>query len=296
VDGAISFMGVADRHRRQELVTKQRNEERLLTKPQDRQGGAVMDMELKKKFERLWEKYFDGAELPVCFYYSAERPVGTYMPKPPTGQRCIIGDLAKARAGKDLALNADVVGCGGGKRYLGFASELRPEFAYFLSYGIPGKMEGERYKKSPELVRKAMGMMPSFTAPGVFIVFKRWDRLTELDNPEAVIFFARPDVLSGIFTLANFDEVEANGVFSPFGAGCATIVHYPLLEKESERPRAVMGMLDVSARPCVAADVMTIAVPMKKFVGIVDNMEESFLVTNSWQKVKRRIVAGAKKG
>lgn len=251
-----------------------------------------MDMEMKKKFEGLWKRYFNGAELPICFYYTNEKPLGTKMPKRPTGQRCLIGDLSKARAGEDLALTVDVVGCGGGKRYLGFAQKLRPEFEYFLSYGIPGKMEGERYKKSPELVREVMKALPSFSAPGRLIIFKRWDRLKESDVPEVVIFFARPDVLSGVFTLANYDEVEANGVFSPFGAGCATIVQYPFLEKDSLRPRAVLGMLDVSARPCVPADVMTIAIPMKRFAQMVDNMEESFLVTGSWQKVKRRIVAG----
>ena len=65
----------------------------------------------------------------------------------------------------------------------GLPGELRPEFEYFLSYGIPGKMEGERYKKSPELVREALKMLPSFAAPGRFIVFKRWDRLHRIGLP-----------------------------------------------------------------------------------------------------------------
>jgi hypothetical protein len=254
-----------------------------------------MDMELKAKFERLWQKHFDGAEMPISFFYADERPAGTVMPKPPAGQRCVIGDLSKARSGKDVALDAGTIGCGGGLRYMGFSQELRPEFEYFLSYGIPGKMEGERYKKSPELVREALQALPRFQAPGRFIVFKRWDKLKESDYPEVVIFFARPDVLSGVFTLANYDEAELNGVFSPFGAGCATIVQYPFQEKDGERPRAVIGMLDVSARPCVQADVMTIAVPMTRFVRMVGNMDESFLITGSWNKVKRRIATGAKK-
>jgi hypothetical protein len=147
----------------------------------------------------------------------------------------------------------------------------------------------ERYKKSPELVREIMKKQPSFSAPGQYIVFKRWDRLEENDFPEGIIFFCSPDVLSGIFTLANFDEAEPNGVFSPFGAGCASIVLYPYMENSSSRPRAVLGMLDVSARPCVSADVLTLAVPMKKFVRMVAHMEESFLITPSWRKVKRRI-------
>jgi uncharacterized protein (DUF169 family) len=248
-----------------------------------------MDMELKTRFEHQWARYFGNAELPVSFFYAKDQPTGTQMPKPPTGQRCVIGDLSKARAGKNLAFVAEVIGCAGGKKYLGFAEGLRPEFEYFLSYGIPGKLEGERYKKSPELVREVMKRQPSFVAPERFIVFKRWDRLEKDDRPEVVIFFARPDVLSGVFTLANFDRAEPEGVIAPFGAGCSTIVQYPYMEKDKEIPRAVLGMLDVSARPCVPSDVITLAVPMSKFTGMIGNMEESFLITGSWGKVKRRI-------
>lgn len=253
-----------------------------------------MDMGIKEKFERLWKKYFDGSDLPISFFYAKEQPPGTEMPKPATDHRCLIADLAKARRGKNVALNAEVIGCAGGKRYLGFATQLRPEFEYFLSYGIPGKLEGERYKKSPELVRETMKRQPPFTAPGSLIVFKRWDRLAESDYPDVVIFFAKPDVLSGVFTLAGFDEADLNAVFSPFGSGCASIVQYPYLEKDAEKPRAVIGMLDVSARPCVPPEVITMAVPMKKFVRMVENMDESFLVTDSWKKVRRRIAAAHK--
>ncbi len=254
-----------------------------------------MDMGVKEKFEGLWKKYFNGADLPIVFFYADEAPKGSEMPKPAKDHRCVIGDLGKARRGKNVALKPEVIGCVGGKRYLGFATELMPEFEYFLSYGIPGKLEGERYKKSPELVRETMKKLPAFKAPGPFIVFKRWDNLVESDNPEAVIFFAQPDVLSGLFTLAGFDEPGNDAVFSPFGAGCATIVQYPLFEKDSKRPRAVIGMLDVSARPCVTPDVVTFTAPMKKFLRMVDNMEESFLVTDSWKKVRRRIAAESKK-
>ena len=253
-----------------------------------------MDMSIKDKFERLWKKYFNDSDLPISFFYTNEKPPGAEMPKPAANHRCMVGDLAKARRGKNVAFNADVIGCAGGKRYLGFSSKLRPEFEYFLSYGIPGKVEGERYKKSPDLVREVMKRQPVFTAPGALIVFKRWDRLVESDYPDVVIFFARPDVFSGLFTLVGFDEADPNAVFSPFGAGCSTIVQYPYLEKDAEKPRAVIGMLDVSARPCVPPDTVTLAVPFKKFVRMVENMEESFLTTDSWKKVRRRIAATSK--
>jgi len=35
--------------------------------------------------------------------------------------------------------------------------------------------------------------------------------------------------------------------------------------------------------------MLTLAVPMKNFVKMIDNMEESFLITEAWQKVQKRI-------
>jgi hypothetical protein len=48
-------------------------------------------------------------------------------------------------------------------------------------------------------------------------------------------------------------------------------------------------MFDVSARPYVNKEELTFAVPMAKFRRMVGSMEESFLVTPSWAKVKKRI-------
>jgi len=104
-----------------------------------------------------------------------------------------------------------------------------------------------------------------------------------------VIFFATSDVLSGLFTLANFDEPQPNVVIAPFGAGCATIVDYPYKELKSSEPRAVLGMFDVSAHPYVPSTVLTFAVPWPKYVRMVDNMKESFLITESWNKVRMRM-------
>lgn len=247
-----------------------------------------MDMQLKEKFIKQWKKYFNEAGLPISFYYTNEVR-GAEPVKPASGHSCIMGDMAKVVRGTSLYFEAESIGCFGGKRYLGFSDDIMPNFEYFLSCGIEGQLEGERYKKTPEMVKEMMEKLPTPKAPAKFIVFKRWDMLEESDAPEVVIFFAPADVLSGLFTLANFDEVEANAVFAPFAAGCGSIVQYPYLEKDSDRPRAVLGMFDVSARPFVRDNILTFAVPMNKFVRMVENMEESFLITSSWSKVNRRI-------
>ncbi len=246
-----------------------------------------MDANLRKRFTERWHHYFPGAELPIAFYYTGD-PVGIQRARP-QGRSCLICDLAQVRQGVSLAFDREAVPCGGGKRYLGFVSELRPGFEYFLSCGIPGEMEGERYKKSPELVKELLTRMPRFDAPAPYIVFKPWDRMDEADEPAVVVFFARPDVLSGLFTLAGYDEYEPQAVITPFASGCASIVYYPYQELGSPQARAVLGMFDVSARPCVPADVLTLSIPWLRFVRMVENMDESFLITTSWRKVQARI-------
>ena len=247
-----------------------------------------MDKELKEKFNALWRKYFNDAELPITFYYTDEEGHAGLV-KPGSSSRCVIGALSGVRNGKSLCFNIESIGCFGGKRYLGFAEKIRPDFEYFLSCGIPGELEGERYKKSPEIVKELVKKQPVFKAPARFIVFKRCDMLDETDNPEVIIFFVRPDVLSGLFTLAGFDMPETNGIISPFSSGCSTIVQYPFLEKNSGHPRGIIGMFDISARPFVPEDTLTFAVPMDKFNTMIENMEDSFLITESWRKVQKRI-------
>jgi len=247
-----------------------------------------MDMTIRDTFGLLWRKYFNNAELPISFYYTNEEGHAEKVRRG-SGLICLIRALSEVRKGRALCFDAESIGCPGGRRYAGFADKLMPNFEYFLSCGIPGRLKGERYKKSPDLVKEVMKLAPAFKAPSRFIVFKRWDSLEPSDDPAVVIFFAQPDVLAGLFTLANFDEAEPNGVFAPFGAGCSSIIQYPYLEGKAARPRGVIGMFDVSARPHVPPDMLTFSVPMIKFRRMIENAEESFLITDSWHRVQERI-------
>ncbi len=247
-----------------------------------------MDANMKERFLAQWERYFPGAELPIACRYSHEEMPETAATLD-SGSHCVICELAPVRDGETRVFDKETLRCSGARRYLGFETELRPDFVHFLSCGIPGEVEGERYKRSPRLVERYLESQPTFQAPGQTIVFERWDALAEGGWPDIVIFFATPDVLSGLFTLANFDEVDPQGVIAPFGSGCSSIVYHPYQELQSTHPRAVLGMFDVSARPCVEPEVLTFAVAWPKFVAMVDQMEESFLITDSWQKVRSRL-------
>lgn len=246
-----------------------------------------MDKNFQERFVSLWSKYFNNAELPFTFYYTDE--TGHATPGTKETPRCVIAILADVRQGNSISCDEQTIKCPGGRRYLGFAENITQDFEYFLSYGIEGRIRGERYVKSPALVKKMQEEMPYFKAPAKYIVFKRWDKLELSDNPEVVSFIATPDVLSGLFTLARFDNINRDAVATPFGAGCSSIVQYPYLEKDTENPRAIIGLFDPSARPYVPKDTHSFAVPFHKLVRMVDNMEESFLITETWKRIQNRI-------
>ena len=129
-----------------------------------------MKTERRDRFIALWQEYFPNAELPLAFYYTDEGPG-----KKAGGGRgtpCVIAHLARAMKGEPLWLDAETIGCPGGRRYLGFAQELMPGFEHFLSCGIPGKMEGEHYKQSPDLVRAYQAHNPVRPAPADYAVCK----------------------------------------------------------------------------------------------------------------------------
>ena len=247
-----------------------------------------MPEHFKQIFEDKWRSYFGAAEWPVVFYYTDE-PAPEDLQESHHITRCLIGNLNRVRQGYAYVYNVNTPGCTGGKRYTGFTDTMRSDIEYFLSCGIPGKVEGERYKKTPELAKAHIENHPMFEAPAANLVFKRWDMLRENESPLAAIFFATPDVLAGLFTLANFDWPGSDAITAPMGSGCASIISYVLDESKKDRPRCVLGMFDVSARPYVPSNTLTFTIPIKRLKQIAANMDSSFLITSTWEKVRQRI-------
>lgn len=251
-----------------------------------------MDIGLRDRFMRQWQEYFPGAELPITFELT-EEDRGVEKAPAPKGWRCMVCDLARVRKGKALEFGEESISCSGAKYYMGYVRERAPDFRFFLSCGKTGSVRGERYKKTPEIVDELLRQGAFLPAGSRDYVFRRWDTLNAADNPDVVIFFAKAEAIAGLFTLANFDRADPHGVICPFGSGCSAIIHHPLHESMSACPRAVLGMFDPSARSCVPLDVLTMAVPMRMFGPMVDSMEESFLITETWEKVKKKMTTGS---
>lgn len=245
-----------------------------------------METEKRDKFIKLWAKYFNSSELPITFQYS-ELNHGIPVSETPEGHRCIISQLLKVRRGESCCMKASSVSCIGGKRYLMFSDSMPPRFECYISHYPDGK--GERYKSHPSQVLTFWDNVPSLPTKGDNLIFKRWDQLEETDQPDAVIFFATPDVLSGLFTLACFDSTADDAVIAPFGAGCTNIVYYPYREQLNGTGRSVLGLMDPSARKYAKGNLVTFSVPITKFMEMIDQMEASFLITDTWTIIQRRI-------
>ena len=119
-----------------------------------------MHTAISEHFIPLWKKYFPGAGLPIGYYYTDQAEKADQA-QTVILDRCLIGNLPRVLEGYSFVYDAHTSGCSGGKRYTGFSKTLRPKFEYFLSCGIPGELEGERYKKTPELVETYLQSHPN---------------------------------------------------------------------------------------------------------------------------------------
>jgi len=106
--------------------------------------------------EESWKRFRETLglkESPLGVYYTTDKPEGVAPKEGISG--CMIGLLQNARKkGKTVYFDKAHFGCPGGAYYMGFFESPRPNIEYFLSCGIPGEMEGERYIKTPERARE----------------------------------------------------------------------------------------------------------------------------------------------
>jgi hypothetical protein len=247
-----------------------------------------MDAKFKDKFIDNWGKYFPGIDLPFALFYSDDERYWDDL-RTQEGFGCMIAHFAPVLKGERVAFAEETIACPGGVSYSGFPIEPNPGMKHFLSCGIPGELEGLRLKKTPELVEGSFGDHTLVEASGRFLVASRLDCLETDETPEVIAWLAPPDVISALFHLAAFHSTDRSCVISPQSSGCGALINFPMAEREKEHPRAILGMFDISARPYVRKDHLSFSVPLSLFEEMASNMEESFLITESWNKVRQRL-------
>ena len=254
------------------------------------------------------------AEEPMAMFYTDEEPPEGTAPKPgrlPTAEEeargevdfgslwadfsCVIGQIWIARHKRTAAYFArDRFGCLGGAFYLGFNKPQLDVIAHYVSTGIPNVMEGELYFDSVEKARQFFRDMDPRPAPKRFCVFKPVSLLTEAEQPEVVVFFARPEQMCGLHQLVRFVSGDLEAVASPFGAGCSNIVTWPIKYMEQGKMRAVLGGWDPSERRYLKTDELTLAVPAEMYRRMLESWSGSFLTASAWQGVRKRIAKSRK--
>jgi len=245
-----------------------------------------MNIEVKERFIKAWEKYFPGCELPIACFYSNEINNVEFPSAPKTIRKdliCVFDQIAPVRKGRALAFNKDNLECSGSFLPLGFNSEPAENLE---SYICNIKRVKKRYKHSESMYEYRSPKQ----ALGEYLVFKRWDTLDESDDPYVVFFFGNVDVIIGLHGLANFESTMPYEVITSFGTGCDSIVGFPMHELESDQPKAILGIQNPSARLGCKSQFVTFSTPWPKFLSMLENIDESFLATDNWSKVKSRFL------
>ena len=256
---------------------------------------------------------------PVAIIWSDEKPEAALQFKP-RKWGCVMSLFAHAAKGHTAVFDRKTFGCWGGGVGLGFGNQYLKvpggieEFYHFLSTGnhisgmrkmaaeqicnfvgnglLKEAMHGERYIKSPEMVKKFVESLPIVDVPAEYVVFKPLKEVNQQkEEPVIVVFLANPDQLSALVILANYGRGSFENVIIPYAAGCQTLGILPYREAENENPRAVIGLTDISARKNVrrqlGKDMLTFAVPLKMFQEMESHVDNSFLQRETWDALKR---------
>ena len=206
-------------------------------------------MDIQTFIQNFREAFGEKAELPLVFWYSdtqegtAEKING-----------CFFKGMKTAREGGIISLNAETIGCGGGK-FIDFIQQI-------------GVLKAEKK----------------------YLHFARIDRIESLKEVEGVVFIANPDMLSGLTTWAYYDNNAEDGVVSMFGSGCSCIVTQATIENRKGGKRTFIGFFDPSVRPYFEPDILSYTIPMYRFREMCGTMRQSCLFdTHAWGKIRERM-------
>ncbi|MDA8442961.1 MAG: DUF169 domain-containing protein [Peptococcaceae bacterium] len=220
---------------------------------------------------------------------------------------CVVSMLNAAAKGKTTVFDRKTFGCLGGGTGLGFGNQYanfpggienfvstgnqefaQSDFGKNVVRNMPAIEHGERYVKSPLLAKQFFDSLPMRDVPAEFIVFKPLDKVAEQEIPKVIIFLVNPDQLSALVVMANYGREGNESAIIPFGAGCHTVCLIPYHEDDAALPRAVVGLVDISARKQVDKDILSFSVPYKMFTELESNVVGSFLEQEVWQNVLER--------
>lgn len=233
--------------------------------------------------EKLGLEFF-----PVGMYYSENRPENATGFKG-KGNGCIIPLIFSGAKGKIVAFDKDTTGWECSAFYLGYKDWIFNGIECFLSDGSIAGRDGERFIKTN---RQAKAFVKSLIPKSIntrVTIFKPLEYFSLNETPEIVIFFAKPDELSGLVNLLHFNSPEKDDlIITRFMSGCGSVVTLPMKYKDEGKVKAVWGMHDISARLRIPSELMTLTMPYILLMDIYKDIDNSFLITDTWKRILER--------
>lgn len=205
---------------------------------------------------------------------------------------CSLSALKEVMKGNSVYFSNESQGCPGMKSGLGFTDmpNIPGGIEYFLSCGRgEGFPPGEKLKKTPEIAKKYYDNLPKNVMNAKYIVFRPIDIIGP-EEPKLIIFLANPDQLSALISLFTYESTSLDEVFSPMTSGCSSLIKLPLDESSKEKPRAVIGLIDIWARPIFDPDIFAFTVPYKSYIQMEENSKDCFFQAKTWDGVKSRLI------
>jgi len=229
---------------------------------------------------------------------------------------CVMYLLAHAAKGGSAVLDWAHIGCGGGAVGLGFGNQFEDFpggvdcYYYYLSIGndrwVHGRViakeikefglsdfyedftRGEACKKTPDLAQRFVDNLPMMELSKNCVVLKPLEQVDMAsETPVSVTFLAKPDQLAALVTLASYGRAGAENITMPAAAACHALGIYTYREAQSPRPRAVVGLSDLTARKylrkVIDPDCFSFSAPWSLFLEMEDNVADSFLERAVWR-------------
>ena len=132
-------------------------------------------MDIQTFIQNFKEAFGENAELPLVFWYSDEQKGETEKIN-----GCFFKGMKTVRDGGIISLNAENIGCGGGKFYTGF-TEMPERVPTFVSLK-------EKYKQTPEMVIDFIQQIGVPRTENKYLHFARIDKVESLEEIEGVVF------------------------------------------------------------------------------------------------------------
>jgi len=238
-----------------------------------------MAIEIKEKL---------GMQLsPVGVLFSDEIPEGALHFKK-KGSGCITPLIFKSAKGKTVAFDDNTTGWPCSSFYLGYSDWIFPGIEKFLSNEAVHGREPERFMKNPETAKKFIeSFIPENQRDGA-VIFKPLEQFVADEKPEIVIFFANPDQLSALVFLINFAAPNEERIVTKMASACVSVFTSPMKYARKHEKKAVWGLHDISVRKQMPKDLMTLTLTIELFMEVYENINESFLSTENWRKLKER--------